>query len=32
MVFLKDGEYTFMHQDDMYEETEVWDEETEVWD
>ena len=31
MVFLKDGEYTFMHQDDMYEETEVWDEETEEY-
>ena len=31
IVFLKDGEYTFMHQDDMYEETEVWDEETEEY-
>ena len=31
MVFLKDGEYTFIHQDDMYEEVEMWDEETEEY-
>jgi hypothetical protein len=30
-VFLKDGEYTIIHEDDMYYEEEIWDEENDCY-